>query len=232
VLADGPARWLLRAYITNDAGRVIDGKTTETLLPGILMPGPTVAAALSIAVPASPGEYRVKLRAERAGEPFASVLPDQDEQEVRLTVEAETGSAPSHWCSPLLEEVQTALALAEKAQRLPDAYTDVSDGWLSAVKRWVKRKVLNNFKRGYVDVLSRQQSAFNRQVLTAIAELAECYATLNSAGNANRDREADESASLTDLRTVVADLRARVVAMEDRLARLEAQSLPREAVPS
>src|SRR5207244_2785670 len=45
----------------------------------------------------------------------------------------------------------------------------------------IKRKLLGNFKHAYVDVLSRQQSAFNTQLLSAVRELAECCATLDHA---------------------------------------------------
>ena len=50
------------------------------------------------------------------------------------------------------------LEMAEAWQRLPDDYVDVTQGWFARAKHWVKKTLLNNFKRAYVDVLSRQQS--------------------------------------------------------------------------
>jgi hypothetical protein len=84
-------------------------------------------------------------------------------------------------CAPLLETVASDLTEANRLQRLPEDYVDVSEGLLAGLKRRIKRKLLGNFKNAYVDVLSRQQSAFNRQVLTALQELAECCATLDHA---------------------------------------------------
>ena len=71
-----------------------------------------------------------------------------------------------------------ALVEAEGKQRLPVEYLDVTQGFLARWKHWLKRKLLGNFKHAYVDVLSRQQSAFNRQVLNAFAELADAQAAL------------------------------------------------------
>jgi hypothetical protein len=82
---------------------------------------------------------------------------------------------------PLLQEVQEALAAAERLRQLPDDYQDVSEGWFARAKRWLKAKLLGNFKRGYVDVLSRQQSQVNRQLVLAVEQLAECCATLDHA---------------------------------------------------
>src|SRR5262249_54064259 len=67
---------------------------------------------------------------------------------------------------------------AERLHRLPDDYRDVTQGWLASWKRRAKEKLLNNFKRAYVDVLSQQQTAFNRQLLTAVEELAEGFTVL------------------------------------------------------
>src|SRR5262249_1936141 len=89
---------------------------------------------------------------------------------------------------PLLEAVQAALAEADRLRRLPTDYADVTEGAFAAWKRRVKRKLLNNFKLAYVDVLSRQQSSFNQQMLTALRELTECCATLDHAVRGLQDR--------------------------------------------
>jgi hypothetical protein len=86
--------------------------------------------------------------------------------------------------APLLEEIRKCLVEASQLQRLPDNYIDITEGRLAKWKRWIKRKLLGNFKHAYVDVLSRQQSRFNQQVLTALTELADYCATLEHAAKA------------------------------------------------
>jgi hypothetical protein len=100
---------------------------------------------------------------------------------VRLLVRGEGALAEGGCCTAGLDTVQAALVEANRLQRLPDDYTDVTEGLLASWKRRVKRKLLGNFKHAYVDVLSRQQSGFNRQLLGAVQELAECCATLDHA---------------------------------------------------
>jgi hypothetical protein len=91
---------------------------------------------------------------------------------------------------PILDAVQEALAEANRLRVLPSSYTDVSEGRFARWKRWLKAKLLNNFKRAYVDVLSRQQSQVNQQLVTAIQELAECCATLDHAVRLLQDKVA------------------------------------------
>src|SRR5262249_35753991 len=134
------------------------------------------------------------------------------------------------------------MAEADRQQRLPDDYLDVTEGFLADYKRSIKRKLLGNFKRSYVDVLSRQQSAFNRSILSAVQELAECLAVLDHAGHARRadspdpdlpvlaDRiqktvdtgKADEIAMLfRDLLAQLADSQRKQSKLEERLAAVE-----------
>jgi hypothetical protein len=95
--------------------------------------------------------------------------------------------------APLLEEIRKCLVEASQLQRLPDDYIDITEGRLAKWKRWIKRKLLGNFKHAYVDVLSRQQSRFNQQILTAITELADYCATLEHAAKtaALRDQRSE-----------------------------------------
>jgi hypothetical protein len=92
---------------------------------------------------------------------------------MQLIVEPARGAAVDQYCAASLQVVHRALAEAECRQDLPTDYLDVTHGFLATFKRWLKGKLLGNFKRGYIDILSRQQSAFNRQTLTALQELAE-----------------------------------------------------------
>jgi len=107
------------------------------------------------------------------------------------------------WCTSLLNAVQDALVEANRLQQLPENYIDVTQGRFASWKAWIKRKLLGNFKHAYVDVLSRQQSAFNRRVLAALQELAECCTTMDS------------------LLEQLAASQQRTQALEERVAQLE-----------
>jgi hypothetical protein len=96
------------------------------------------------------------------------------------------------------------LLAAQAAQQLPDNYVDVSEGRFAKLKLWFKRKLLHNFQHAYVNVLSRQQSAFNRQVLAALAEFADTQAVL-----AHQSRLSDAGVEVAALRAEVRDLRRR-----------------------
>jgi glycosyltransferase involved in cell wall biosynthesis len=107
--------------------------------------------------------------------------PGVRERRLRLVVVGQGEQADGGCCAAALEAARAALVEANGLQRLPDDYTDVTEGLFASWKRRLKRKLLGNFKHAYVDVLSRQQSAFNRQVLGVVRELAECCATLDHA---------------------------------------------------
>jgi hypothetical protein len=107
---------------------------------------------------------------------------------MRLIVKEDTTVAAGACCAPLLETVQEVLVDADRLQRLPTDYSDVTEGTFAVWKRRIKRKLLNNFKIAYVDVLSRQQTAFNQQTLAALRELAECCATLDHAVRGLQER--------------------------------------------
>jgi hypothetical protein len=170
-----------------------------------------LAVALSVPVPEQAGEYEVRLWAEQEDVPIRAA-----EATVRLTVAASAATSDS---SRRADVLHAALTEAERLRCLPDDYLDVSEGWLARVKRWLKRKLLTNFKRGYVDVLSRRQSAFNRQMLAAVRALAEAHLQdkPTSDGGDNPRRE-------------VAALRETLARLEQRLLQLEARASSVEEV--
>jgi hypothetical protein len=161
-----------------------------------------------------------------------------------LIVERETTAQQAPLLAPFMQAVQAALVEAEQLHELPADYTDITQGWLASWKRRIKAKLLNNFKRAYVDVLARQQSAFNRHVLHAVQELAECCATLAHAEQSSakpasdgfspsEDSEGNAVGSLPRNRELIDELaenRRQIAALERRLARLEALLLAREMV--
>jgi glycosyltransferase involved in cell wall biosynthesis len=182
----GPAGVVLRCRV--DARRAGDASPPvppDVPLPGLLMPGCAVTVAVAVPVPKAAGTYRVlfdvvRPQADLDGqlplpERFRRVLPRPVTVCLTVTPPAGDGTPTPR---PLSEAVQTALLAAERLQRLPDDYCDVTQGRLAAWKRRIKEKLLNNFKRAYVDVLSRQQSAFNRHMLSAVEELTESLAAL------------------------------------------------------
>jgi glycosyltransferase involved in cell wall biosynthesis len=184
VLADGAARRVLRSYLAGEETRIWRPGGPETPLPALLMPGQSHAAAIPLTVPATPGIYHVALHAERAensseGTEKPQAAFDASSSHLLILKVTDHERESESCCAPLLEQVHVALAEAHALQRLPDNYIDVSTGRFATFKRWIKRKILGNFKRAYVDVLSRQQSGFNQKLLHALQELSECCATLD-----------------------------------------------------
>ncbi len=187
-LADeGPAQTLLCCRVYTPDGRLVEAPELTTPLPALLPPGRTLAAVAGVPVPPTPGHYRVVFWAERAdrrggGDPRLSL-----KQGMRLVVRGGR-TAAADGGQELTDAAQAALAEAQRLQRLPDDYVDVTEGFLATWKRRVKRKLLGNFKHAYVDVLSRQQTAFNRQLVTAVQQLAESCAALDHAVRLLNDR--------------------------------------------
>jgi hypothetical protein len=222
--AEGPGRTEILTRVLDAAGEPVAAETV-TALPGLLVPDRPVAAVVRVAVPAEPGEYEVVINwRRRCG---AEVIPCTERRpapSIRLTVSAECTVLPSPAVPANLEP---ALRAALAAHELPAGYADVSDGRLSRLKRWVKHKLLHNFKTGYVDVLSRQQSAFNRQVLTALAELGDGQSTLAHAVTIQPPRS--DLPDGDDLRAELRRLRRQTRRLRRQLARIEAAAPPQEA---
>jgi glycosyltransferase involved in cell wall biosynthesis len=196
---EGPGQFCLRGVVIDDAGEVMALANCVTPLPGLLLPGQEIAAAMRVPVPAAPGRYRLALAAERVDRPTPD-FPSSEAAWIELAVESEEKVHPGHCCDVSLRAAQAALERAEQKQRLPDSYTDVTQGFLASCKRWLKRKLLGNFKQAYVDVLSRQQSTFNHQVVTALQEISECCALLDHARQTSEPSgTAREIKSLADI---------------------------------
>jgi glycosyltransferase involved in cell wall biosynthesis len=231
VVAHGPARYVLRSYVGGDTERPWRVGGPEVPLPGLLLPGESVAATMPVSVSSEPGIYRVSFRAHRAGTEETQEAPPADPLattiEVHVTADARRDEDV---CAPLLDQVRLALTHAHGLQRLPDDYAEVGHGALGRFKRWLKAKLLGRFKRAYVDVLSRQQSEFNRQMMTAVQELSECCETLDHArGQTPRASSAGEDAATAEvLRHLVRHLteqlcetRQEFVRLQERVAQLE-----------
>jgi glycosyltransferase involved in cell wall biosynthesis len=183
--AEGPGRFILRAQAV-DAGGLAAASAGEAALPRSLPPGQDQAAVIPVPLPAAPGRYQVQVWAERADRDRAGA-PQPARWATELVVVSEGAGAPL-LCTSALELVRAELAVAEQRRRLPRDYADVTAGWFARWKRWIKRKLLNNFKRAYVDVLSGQQSQVNERLLTACRQLVESCATLDHAVRLLQDR--------------------------------------------
>ena len=190
----GPLGWFCDPPFSTPLAAPVLLPAFETPLPGLLVPGEDAAASMRVPLPASPGRYTVVLRAEHAEGsmvqrcigPISPIGPiAAPEAIMQLLVEGNANASADSLCRPILEAVQAALGEAERRQQLPDDYTDVTEGFLGTWKRWLKRKLLGNFKHAYVDVLSRQQSDFNQHVLAALQEVVECCATLDHAAGSD-----------------------------------------------
>ncbi len=175
VLASGAGRTVVVAQ-ARDAAGVAAGEPAVTELPALLVPGEERTAMLAVPGPAEPGRYTLHVWAEH---PDGADRRAGTSTQFPLLVGGE--SAAMGGVAPLLDGVRRLLAEARDVQQLPDGYLDVTEGRFARCKRWVKHKLLNNFKQAYVDVLSRRQSHVNRQLVAAVQQLAECCATLDHA---------------------------------------------------
>jgi glycosyltransferase involved in cell wall biosynthesis len=220
ILPDGAAQAQLAVRVLDAEDQPVIEADDGFPVPGLLMPGQSLTMAVPVAVPAGEGTYRVICSAYRTGgSGVMKLIPSQTEplslmvtqhnaaepqQIPRQTDNPAHNARPSEgWCTSLLNAVQDALVEANRLQQLPENYIDVTQGRFASWKAWIKRKLLGNFKHAYVDVLSRQQSAFNRRVLAALQELAECCTTMDS------------------LLEQLAASQQRTQALEERVAQLE-----------
>lgn len=176
---DGPGRTLLHAEVRDPRTDTMIARA-DTELPGLLVPGATQTAMLLVPVPPQSGSYDLLLAA-------TGCAPTR----TRLHVGQQGGGSA---LAPLLDGIRQLLIRARAGQRLPDDYVDVTLGRFARWKRWLKQKLLYNFKRAYVDVLSHQQSEVNEQLVAAVQQLAECCATLDHAVR-SLQRRLDERAT-------------------------------------
>jgi glycosyltransferase involved in cell wall biosynthesis len=224
VVHQGPARHVLRCRVLDTAGGAIAAPATGTALPSLVMPGRAVAAAIPVPVPVQAGTYEVAFWTEPAQQGPQAEGTIRESQagcptRLQLVVEGEQRGRSKSQGAPFLDGVQTALVEAERLHHLPDDYTDVTEGLLAGWKRLIKRKLLGNFKQAYVDVLSRQQSTFNQEILRAVQELAEGFAALVPV------RPPSSTGAIAppvqELLQQLEESRAQCAALEERVRKLE-----------
>lgn len=201
--ADGPGRTEFVSKTLDTDGEAF-GRELTTPLPGLLLPGQDVAALVRAAVPERPGRYVVEIGVRRPWRNEESATPLVRVEMTVSLVAPDSAPPRATFAGPLLA--------AQAAQQLPDDYVDVSEGRFARVKLWIKRKLLHNFQHAYVNVLSRQQSAFNRQVLAALAEITDAQAAI-----AHQARLTHGGAEVEALKAELRDLRRRYRRLARRL---------------
>jgi glycosyltransferase involved in cell wall biosynthesis len=204
VVSEGEGRMVIQAAM-------IDGCSIETALPGIIVPGQEQPAAVRVPVPDQAGSYRVELKV--VAEPAWSIVNQTDPAFLTLEVEADGTFADLGCLAEVLAAVDKSLQNAERCQNLPDEYVDVTQGLFARGKRWIKAKLLGNFKHAYVDVLSRQQSAFNKAMVSAVQELAEGCSLLNHAQTPLGELQSQ----LTEIKRKQEELECRIAMLQSAL---------------
>jgi glycosyltransferase involved in cell wall biosynthesis len=179
--AEGPGRFVIQSRAGEESEAI-------TPLPGLLMPGETLPAVVTVPVCRELGTYEVTFHMIQEQDGWGGALSSEPgcppiSGRLRLNVNDGPAESGSSWSAPLIDHIRAALLEAMACQCLPDDYLDVTEGRFAKWKRWIKRKLLGNFKHAYIDVLSRQQSRFNQQILTVLTELADYCATLEHARN-------------------------------------------------
>jgi hypothetical protein len=171
--ATGPARVTIHHDFTTPAGQPSAATAPPVPLPQHLPPKTQQIVVVPVDLPSHYGSYEVRFWAERAGERIS-----MGDACMELVVTADTAGIDAQSAEPFLIEAQKSLAAALAQRTLPDGYHDVTTGPLASLKRRIKAKLLNNFRRSYVDVLSHQQSEFNAAVLAALSQLADACAAI------------------------------------------------------
>jgi glycosyltransferase involved in cell wall biosynthesis len=176
LFSEGPGRTRLCATVRASGATRIERSATGGIS-GIILPGQTQMAMVVVAVPAQLGAFEISVTAEaRRGHASVPIA----ETTLRLNVSDQERHSAS-CLAPFLDGIRRAITRAHLLEQLPDDYLDVTEGRFARAKRWVKKKLLNNFKHGYVDVVSRQQTQVNQQLVLAVQQLSECCAALESA---------------------------------------------------
>lgn len=219
---DGPARRILHAWTKHPGTTRVANAELYTPFPRVMIPGEECPAVVRIGVPDTPGQYAVEIRCVRAG--------DEDTRgpaDTVLTLAVVSGREVEAGCCPaLVEDAQAALAQADRAQILPDDYADVTEGHFASWKRNIKQKLLGNFKRAYVDVLSRRQTTFNKAILEAVQQALECCTVLDHAvttlsAQSTEPNTSGPEKSVSELMALVQSLVEEAAQTRSRLDQLE-----------
>jgi hypothetical protein len=171
---------------------------------GLIAPGRSATVPVLVDVPGEPGIYTVRLQVERKA--AAPRMAIKSLAECRINLKVTENANP----------LQAALAELAQEYRLPEGYASEARGRLGRLKAWLGEKLLGGFRRRYINVLSRQQSAVNGLTLTAIVKLNDSVQGLQSAA----EGEDGTKGALIDLLDRVRKLERRVADLEETNARV------------
>jgi glycosyltransferase involved in cell wall biosynthesis len=225
--SDGEHATRLRCRVVQADGEFDREATTK--LPRPLNPGESTILAIRVPLMGEAGQYRscfslVNDTTEIAAGEVPMQVMNQEPTDVRPADDMNLG------------ELAERLAAAEPLAELPANYIDVSEGLFASLKQSIKQKLLHQFQTSYVDVLSRQQTAFNQAMLAAIQELTECAAMLGSAPASPADDLSTELLRTTKrLKEQVRRMASRIDSLEKRLDSLETRAPsadPHEPLPA
>jgi hypothetical protein len=228
--ASGPAQVAVCYQLYDATGKPLGTQVAAGVLPALLPPRRSLIAAVPVTVPATPGLYQVVFMGrspvqQGAPQPCPNSAGGESPPPnvLELVVAVDAPAREPSIGEPFVTDAQRILAEAHAMKALPLDYADVTQGFMARWKRLLKQKLLNNFRRAYVDVLSRQQSAFNERILTAVAQVTDCCAALDHGLVQTRaPREAAQlTARLRKARRRERRLLQRVAALEKRLIHME-----------
>ncbi len=173
--------------------RIVSDRQTCSLS-GLVLPGKSLTMMIPLAIPQKSGKYTVAMWARPTGRESEKFVSASFPLIIKQSGAKATG------CGELLDQVHKGLDEAQQLETLPEDYLDLTQGLLAGLKHRIKKKLLHNFKVAYIDVLSRQQSAFNRQMLSLMQELVECCTLLDHSVQLLLEREQKRSPSKTKSR--------------------------------
>lgn len=173
--ACGPARVSAVVKVMSMNGKQLS--RSKISLPCPLMPRQEQLLVASVELPEVRGSYRLLISFKQRKQVIARRC-------LKLSIgrsdQRHEQSSP-HTMGPMLQSARTALSQAKRMEKLPEDYVDVSEGKLAGLKRSLKRKLLNNFRKAYVDVAFRQQSDLNEKLIAVMSLLLESVSTQDTA---------------------------------------------------
>lgn len=165
----GPARTEVVLKVLSTSGKLLS--RSKMILPTPLIPGLEQLMVASIELPQVVGRYRVQVRLKQGKRLIANKKLKM--MIGRMDIPHQPGHAAPHALGPMLQTARNALSQAKRMEKLPEDYVDVTEGKLANLKRSLKRKLLNNFRKAYVDVAFHQQSALNEKLIAVMSLLLE-----------------------------------------------------------
>lgn len=179
--AHGPARcsWLMKWL--NGSQDIVES-TQKISMTSALIPGQEQMCVLSLDIPDHGDITGLQLIFQQNDVILFSHLLEVHNRDQSMS--AATLQKPIVVTEPLLRQLKALLAEAKQFEKLPESYHDVTEGLLAPLKKQVKHKLLNNFRKAYVDVAFRQQSDLNEKLILGMSLLQEAIAAQDVARQA------------------------------------------------